>query len=83
MTIDEYGKMRCCEYFPINLIDFDEHGNVIEPEYDLDDDIIYLSQYDYEGEVNNEDIDNYTITKNMTREDIYESILEGLAEGYQ
>lgn len=82
-TIDEYGKMRCCEYFPINIIDFDEFGNVIEPEYDLDDDIIYLSKYDYEGEVNNEDIDNYTINTKMSREDIYESILEGLAESYQ
>ena len=78
-TIDEYGKMRCCEYFPINLIDFDENGNVIEPEYDLDDDLIYLSKYDYEGEVNNEDIDNYTINGNISREDIYESILESLA----
>ena len=83
MTIDEYGKMRCCEYFPINLIDFDEDGNVVEPEYDLDDDLIYLSRYDYEGEVNNEDIDNYTIQNTMSREDIYESILETLAESYR
>ncbi len=82
-TIDEYGKMRCCEYFPINIIDFDEYGNVVEPEYDLDDDIIYLSKYDYEGEVNNEDVDNYTLDVKMNREDIYESILEGLAESYQ
>lgn len=78
-TIDEYGKMRCCEYFPINLIDFDENGNVIEPEYDLDDDIIYLSIEDYKGEVNNVDLDNYTITNNVNREDIYDSILESLA----
>ena len=61
----------------------DEDGNVVEPEYDLDDDLIYLSRYDYEGEVNNEDVDNYTIQNTMSREDIYESILETLAESYR
>ena len=77
-TIDEYGKMRVCEYFPINLIDFDSNGDVIEPDYDLSDDIAYLEQSDYEGDVNNEDVDNYTLDCKMSREEMYESILESL-----
>lgn len=77
-TIDSYGKMRTCEYYPICLIDFDENGDVIEPVHDLSNDIKYLQQeYKevYNGEVNNEDFDHYTIEGTQSREDIYKSIL--------
>ena len=77
MTIDQYGKMRVCEYFPIALIDFDEEGNVVAPDYNLYNDLTYLKSEDYLGEINNEDFDNYKWNPDIieTNEDIYNSIL--------
>lgn len=78
-TIDNYGKMRTCEYFPIALVDFDENGDVIEPECPLYNDVAYLKQLTYEGEINNEDVDNYRIIEtHLTREQTYDSILKRL-----
>lgn len=75
-SIDEYGKMRCCEYFPVCLIDFDNFGDVIEPEYSLFSDVAYLNNLKIEGEINNTDVNHYTIeTGYRTREEIYEDIL--------
>ena len=79
LTIDEYGKMRTCEYFPVALIDFDKYGDVIEPECPLYNDVAYLKQLTYEGEINNEDVDKYTIIEtHLTREQTYDSILKRL-----
>lgn len=61
MHDDYYGKMRCCEYLPIAIAQYDEEGNVIE---DIDEaGIDFAEQYlvDYSGKVNNEDFDNYTL----------------------
>lgn len=78
-TIDEYGKMRVCEYFPVAIIDFDDDGNIVEPEYDVHTDIEYFNHIVYDGEFNNEDVDNYEIENvYRTREDIYASILDRL-----
>ena len=80
-TIDEYGKMRVCEYFPVAIVDFDENGNVVEPPYDVHTDVEYLNQIAYEGVINNNDVDNYEIQNiHRTREDIYASILARLEE---
>jgi hypothetical protein len=80
-TIDEYGKMRVCEYFPVAIVDFDDNGNVIEPPYDVHTDVEYLNSIVYDGDFNNEDVDNYEI-QNLykTREDVYASILDRLEE---
>lgn len=76
---DNYGKMRTCEYFPIALVDFDENGDVVEPECSLYNDVAYLKQLTYEGEINNEDVDKYTIIEtHLTREQTYDSILKRL-----
>lgn len=75
----DYGKMRTCEYFPVALIDFDKNGDVIEPECPLYNDVAYLKQLTYEGEINNEDVDRYTIIEtHLTREQTYNSILKKL-----
>ena len=74
-TIDDYGKMRVCEYFPTAIIDFDENGDVIENPYDTYKDLEYLKTLSYEGDVNNEDIDNFIIHNDVTHDDIYASIL--------
>lgn len=79
-TIDEYGKMRTCEYFPIAIVDFDKEGNVIEGPYDLHNDIAYLNEtLTYKGDINNVDVDGYEISHTYNnREDMYNSILETL-----
>lgn len=78
-TIDEYGKMRTCEYFPIALIDFDKDGDIIENSYSLYDDVAYLKELKYEGTINNKDEDVYEIAHSGTsRETMYDNILKSL-----
>lgn len=78
-TIDEYGKMRTCEYFPIAIIDFDKQGNIIESPYSLHDDVAYLKELRYEGDINNVDVDGYEIAHSYTsREEMYNRILVSL-----
>lgn len=80
-TIDSYGKMRTCEYLPVAIIDFDINGNIIEPEYDVHTDVEYLKQIQYNGKVNNNDVDNYVIQNSgISREEMYQSILDRLEE---
>lgn len=81
MTIDNYGKMRTCEYFPVAIVDFDDNGDVIEPDYDMYNDVLYLKELKYEGTINNKDIDCYELSQTgITREEIYENILRSLEE---
>lgn len=78
-TIDNYGKMRTCEYYPVAVIDFDEHGDVIEPAHNLYSDVAYLKEIKQSGNINNHDVDCYEIAvSDLTREDMYESILRSL-----
>lgn len=59
---DNYGKMRVCAYYPIQVIHRDANGNIIDEKIDdgFEDD--FISQIAYEGEVNNEDKTPYVIT---------------------
>ena len=78
-TIDDYGKMRTCEYFPIAIIDFDDNGDIIEKTYSLHDDVAYLQNLQYEGTINNIDVDNYELhNTSKNREDMYNNILASL-----
>lgn len=78
-TIDDYGKMRACEYFPIALVDFDNKGDIIEPPYSLHNDVAYLKHLKYDGKVNNEDFDSYEVEHGYrSREEMYDSILRNL-----
>ena len=77
--IDDYGKLRCCEYFPVAIVDFDSEGNVIEKPYNLHNDVAYLQQVRYSGEINNEDINHYELSSNYhNNEELYDSILARL-----
>ena len=78
-TIDDYGKMRTCEYFPVALIDFDTNGDIIESSYSLHDDVAYLQSLRYDGDINNIDVDGYEIKHTHTnREEMYDSIIASL-----
>lgn len=74
-TIDDYGKMRCCEYLPVNIVEFDEHGNVVEPTFDISSDLKYLEKMHYEDDENNEiDCGNYTVVKRSI-DSIYKNLI--------
>lgn len=78
-TIDEYGKMRTCEYFPVAIIDYNKSGDIIDNGYNLYSDINYLQKLKYEGEINNKDIDVYTLSSVVrSREELYDNILKRL-----
>ena len=61
-TQDNYGKMRVCAYYPVNVIDYDKDGHIIDQgiESGFEDD--FIDKICYEGEVNNVDNDNYKLT---------------------
>lgn len=58
---DNYGKMRCCAYYPVQLIDRDKEGNIVNTEINdgFEDD--FMEKICYEGDVNNVDDANYSI----------------------
>lgn len=80
-TIDDYGKMRCCEYLPVAMVSYDNRGSLVEPKISLHSDIQYLKEIKgslYKGDINNKDIDNYEISvgNSLSREEMYDSILQ-------
>ena len=77
--IDDYGKLRTCEYFPVTIIDFDENGDVIESPISLYNDFEYLKYIKYDGTVNNDDFTPYEIIRTeQCVGDIYDKILKKL-----
>lgn len=58
---DGYGKMRCCAYYPISIIQRDEDRNIIDEGIDDGFEDNFMQQIAYNGEVNTEDEGNYTI----------------------
>lgn len=58
---DNYGKMRVCAYYPVQLIERDFEGTIIDKEIEdgFEDDFIDIISY--QGEINNEDNSTYTI----------------------
>lgn len=59
MPEDSYGKMRCCEYLPIAIAKFGTDGHIIEDVVTdgFEDDLLI----NYAGQVNNADLDDYTL----------------------
>ena len=58
---DNYGKMRCCAYYPVQLIERDEDGEIIDQVIDdgFEDD--FMHHIAYNGDINNTDIVKYTV----------------------
>ncbi len=58
---DNYGKMRCCAYYPIALIQRDKNGDIIDEKIDdgFEDD--FIEKIAYDGDINNVDDANYSI----------------------
>ena len=55
MREDDYGKLRCCEYYPVAVVERDEEGNIKEPVFEdgFDDSFLDFTLTNYG--VNNDD----------------------------
>ena len=62
MPIDDYGKLRTCEYLPIALCEYDEEGKVIP--YNVEDgfDSQYVKALLYDGAKSTEEMPAYVIS---------------------
>lgn len=58
---DNYGKMRVCAYYPVEVLEWGQDGNMIE--HDIEDGFEdnFIDLLTYQGDVNNEDDGNYSI----------------------
>lgn len=58
---DSYGKMRTCAYYPVNIVNYDDNGHIIDENIEdgFEDD--FINKICYTGTINNEDNDNYTL----------------------
>jgi hypothetical protein len=73
-TIDNYGKLRCCEYYPVGIIEYNEDGEIVDRAYSVDYELEVLKDSLYDGVINNEDGNQFIIETNyISREDIYNS----------
>lgn len=60
-TQSDYGKLRTCAYYPINVIEYDNDGNVIDDDIDSGFEDDFMSQICYTGEINNDDPHAYRL----------------------
>lgn len=58
---DNYGKMRTCAYYPIQVIKFDSNGDIIDETVPDGFEVDFLEKICYTGDINNEDNDNYKL----------------------
>lgn len=59
--IDDYGKMRTCAYYPVDIIKYDEDEEIIEEGISTGMEYDFIHKICYSGDVNNHDTDNYTL----------------------
>ena len=76
--LDDYGKMRVCAYYPISIINYDEEGHVVDDGIDTGFEDDFIGQICYQGEINNEDVDNYQLNipeiNEIDKETIYRNL---------
>lgn len=58
---DNYGKLRTCAYYPIQVIEFDSNGDVSDETVPDGFEVDFLNKISYEGTINNVDNDNYKL----------------------
>lgn len=75
---DNYGKMRTCAYYPIQIIKFDRNGDVIDNGVQDGFEADFIDKISYEGTINNVDNDNYVLNMvedfNINKEEIYKKL---------
>ena len=80
MREDDYGKLRCCEYYPVAVVERDEEGNIKEPVFEdgFDDSFLDFTLTNYG--VNNDDPEKQLIHLPTIPEMRKEQILKNLNE---
>lgn len=78
---DNYGKLRCCAYYPLQIISFNDSGDVDDEILSDGFEVDFLNKISYTGTINNEDNDNYklNIPKRIAKknvENIYATLRE-------
>lgn len=75
--LDDYGKMRTCAYYPVNIVDFDNKGHIKEDgiKSGFEDD--FINKICYTGNLNEKD-DPYTldIYSTVDKEKVYNDLIE-------
>lgn len=59
---DNYGKMRTCAYYPVQLIERDEEGNIVDKAIEDGFEDNFIDLISYQGEGDSEDLAAYTIS---------------------
>lgn len=77
-TIDSYGKMRVCAYYPMDIVKFDDDGDIVDDGIETGFEEDFVNKISYSGEINNEDNDNYSINiphyEEIDRDKMWENI---------
>lgn len=60
-TQSDYGKLRTCAYYPINVIEYDNNGHVIDDDIESGFEDDFINQICYSGEKNNDDPNAYVL----------------------
>ena len=55
---DSYGKMRCCAYYPVAVVGFDDNGDIIDEEIADGFQDNFMDMISYVGEIANKDDEN-------------------------
>lgn len=74
--VDDYGKMRCCEYYPVAIVEYKD-GVIQQPELDNGFDDSFLDIVLTEYGINNEDVEVQTLeapTPYISREQIVKNL---------
>jgi hypothetical protein len=74
-TMDSYGKLRCCEYYPVGIVEYDNYGDIISRDYTVEYELDVLKDTLLSGEINNEDNNKFNCLSYASREDIYNSYI--------
>ena len=78
-TIDDYGKMRVCRYYPVKIVERNEEGKIVNDELEdgFEDD--FMNEIFYSGDVNNKDELTFTVDIPEIPEINKQQMIENLA----
>lgn len=79
-NFNNYGKLRCCAYLPIDFCKYDEYGKVIPVDLEDGFECEYVPKVIYEGLMGTEEDSNYKIIipeiPGLTKESIADKLLD-------
>lgn len=58
---DNYGKMRCCAYYPVAVVNFDDEGKIVDEPIKNGFEDNFMDMISYVGEMSNNDENQYKL----------------------